>query len=341
MITKELFGNLNGTDVFLYTLKTSDRFYAQITNYGGIIKRIVFDDVDVVLGRDTVEEYTDNTGYYGAIIGRNSNRIENAEFYLNGKLYKTAKNDNENNLHGGISGFDKKIWDVEEVDGDEPKIVLTTKSPDGEEGFPGNLEIKVTYTVTLNNSLKITYEATSDQDTLANFTNHSYFNLNGHSSGTIDNHILTVNSHFYSPNKPTSVPTGEILASAGTVFDATSPVKMKDIFTSDNDQIKTFIGLDHNFALDGRGFRKVAQLTGDLTGIKMDTYTDMPGMHIYTGNFIKNDRVCKDGAVYDEHYAMCFETQFFPNAVNISHLPAGILKAGDKYESTTEFVFYK
>lgn len=341
MITKEHFGTKDGSEVFLFTLKCNDLFYVQITNFGGIIKSIVFDGTDVVLGRDSLDEYLTNEGCLGALIGRNSNRIENSKFSINGETYNLAKNDGENNLHGGIFGFNQKVWEAETIDKDEPQLVLSLTSPDGEEGFPGTMKVNVTYTVTAENSLKIHYEATCDKDTIANFTNHSYFNLNGHTSGTVDNHTIMLNSHFYTPNKPTCVPSGEILSSEGTVFDLTSPVAMRDIFNSDSEQIKLFGGFDHNFCIDGRGFRKAAEFIGDKTGIKLETFTDLPGIQLYSGNCLTPDRICKDGAVYDAHHAVCFETQFFPNSANVSHFPSCFLKAGEKFDSTTEYKLSK
>lgn len=340
MIKKELFGTLDNKDVYLFTLENKKGLSAEIITLGGIIKSLIFRGVDVVLGRDTLSEYTNNEGYYGALIGRNSNRIEDGKFILNDAEYVLAKNDEDiNNLHGGNIGFDKKVWDAQEIDSDEPKLVLTLTSPDGDEGFPGNINVKVTYTITAENSIKIDYEAKSDKDTPANFTNHSYFNLNGHSSGTVDGHTIMLNSHYYTPNKETCVPTGEILASEGSIFDLTSPRKMSEVFNSDHEQIKLFDGFDHNFCVDGNGFRKAAEFTGDKTGIVMETYTDLPGIQIYSGNAIEPDRVCKYGAVYDVHHAVCFETQLFPNSLNYSHFPCSVLKAGDILKTTTEYKF--
>lgn len=340
MITKQNFGTFEGTEVFMYTLDNGCGLTAEITNYGGIIKSLVYNGVDVVLGRDSLEEYLENTGYYGALIGRNSNRIKNSAFELNGKTYTLAKNDGENNLHGGLCGFDSKVWDCKECDGEEPSIILSLFSEDGEEGFPGNVNVKVTYTLTKENSIKIHYEATTDQDTIVNMTNHSYFNLNGHNSGTIDNHTLTLDSDFFTPNNSDSVPNGTIVASAGTVFNSKNSIKMGDVFNAkDDEQIKIFRGYDHNFCLNGRGFRKVAEFVGDKTGIKMETYTDLPGVQLYSGNGIEEGRVCKDGAVYGVHHAMCFETQAYPNATEFSHFPSTILKPGEKYDTTTEYKF--
>lgn len=339
MIEKNLFGVIKNKEVYCYKLSNGKNLTAEILNYGGIIKNLFYKGTDVVLGRDTLEEYLDNDGYYGALIGRNSNRIRNSEFTINGEKYILAKNDGENNLHGGIEGFDKKIWQAEENDSDEPSLILTLESPDGEEGFPGNAKIKVTYTITKENSLKIHYEAQCDKDTVMNLTNHSFFNLNGHNSGTIDNHILKISSSFYTPNTDQCMPCGEILNSKGTPFDLTGGKVLKDCFNSGCSQIDMFGGFDHNFVLDGRGFRKFAVLKGDKTGIEMECYTDLPGVQIYTGNCIDDARICKGGEIYAVHQAVCLETQLFPNSLEFSHFPSSILKAGEKYDTVTEYKF--
>lgn len=339
MIKKELFGTLPEGEVYCYTLDNGKDLSAEIISYGGIIKNLYFKGCDVVLGRDTLEEYLDNSGCYGALIGRNSNRIRNAEFILNGKKYILAKNNNGHNLHGGNIGFNKKIWHAEECDGAEPSIILTLESPDGEEGFPGNAKIKVTYTLTKENSIKIHYEAECDKDTVMNLTNHSYFNLNGHDSGTVDNHTIEIKSSFHTPNTDACMPYGEILKSEGTPFDLTTPVLLKEGFESGYKQIEMFGGYDHNFVLDGIGFRKFATVTGDKTGYAMDCYTDLPGVQLYTGNCIDEERVCKGGNKYAIHQGLCLETQFFPNALELTHFPSPILRAGEKYDTVTEYKF--
>lgn len=339
MIKKENFGKFDGKEVSLYTLTGSDGLTVCITDFGGIIRNIFYKGHDVVLGCDTLEDYKTTPGNLGALIGRNSNRIANAEFELDGKTYKLLKNDGNNNLHGGAPGFNAKLWDSEAIDGDEPSIVLTLKSPDGEAGFPGNADIKVTYTVTAQNSLKIHYEAVCDANTLMNLTNHSYFNMNGHESGTTGGHTIEVMADFFTPNSDECMPTGEILSVSGRAFDLRKPTKMSHVYTSDDEQVKLFGGFDHNFCLRGRGFRKVASITGDKSGITMETYTDLPGVQIYTGNFLDGAVACKDGIKYDMHYGICFETQFFPNTPAISHFPSTVLKKGDKYDTTTEYKF--
>ncbi len=339
MIKKQLFGTINNQDVFIYTLDNGNGLKAEILSYGGIIKSLAYNGIDVVLGRDTLNDYLNNEGYFGALIGRNANRIEGAAFSLNGKNYTLAKNDGNNNLHGGNKGFDSKIWDCEELDMQEPQLTLHLISPDGEEGFPGTAEIQVTYTLTQENSLKIHYEAACDQDTVLNLTNHTYFNLNGHESGSVENHSMQINASFYTPNTPECFPNGEILSVEGTAFDLRAPKKLKNGFESKHPQIMLFDGYDHNFVLDGCGYRLAAIAIGDKTGICMETYTDQPGVQLYTGNGINAATTCKQGCKYAPHHAFCLETQVFPNALKFAHFPSSICPAGIKYDTCTEYKF--
>ena len=339
MIKSENWGVFNESDVSLFTLDNQNGLIAKITNYGGIIQSLIFNGVDVVLGRNSLEEYLNNTGCYGAFIGRNSNRIENAEFELSGKKYTLFKNNGICNLHGGPDGFNKRVWNAKSVDGDEPSLILSGISKDGDQGFPANLNVSVTYTLTKENSLKITYEAEADGDTLVNLTNHSYFNLNGHSSGPVYGHTIKSECDFYTPNTDGCFPTGEILSVKGTAFDLTEPTELGKCLLSDEKQVKMFGGFDHNFCIKGRGFRKAMELTGDKTGITMETYTDLPGVQIYSGNAIHEDEICKDGVQYKKHQGICFETQAFPNATALSHFPSTVLKKGEKYNTVTEYKF--
>lgn len=340
-IVKEKYGELNGNEVYIFTLDNNKGLSAKILNYGGIITNLVYDGTDVVFGRSSFEEYLQNNGYYGAIIGRNSNRIENSEFVLNGKTYKLYANDGRNNLHGGKIGFDKKIWDFKMIDKDEPALELTLNSPDGDEGYPGNLEVKVTYTLTCDNAISIHYEGICDSDTVLNMTNHSYFNMNGHDSGSVDNQKLWLDSDFYTPNTIECMPNGEVLSVKGTPFDFKTDITLGEHFASEHEQVAAFGGFDHNFALNGYGYRLAGKLTGDKTGISMEMYTDCSGVQIYTCNKPYTSRVCKDGAIYSEHGAICLETQCFPNALKFSHFPNGFLNKGDKYDKTTTYKFSK
>ncbi len=347
-ITEKQFGRVPGDEtIMLYTLDNGRGLKAEIINYGGIIKNLYVRDKDgvfrdVVLGRSTLAEYADNDGYFGALIGRNSNRVANAKIKVGKRSFALNKNDGNNNLHGGIKGFDKKVWRAKMIDDpEEPALLLAAKSYDGEEGFPGELDVIVTYTLTKDNGLKIHYTAAANKDTVVNLTNHSYFNLNGHDSGkNIDNLKLCINSMFYTPNNSECMPNGEIRSVLGTAFDFTTEKYVgQDINDTSEKQLEMFGGYDHNFILSGTGMRKAGSLWCEENGINMDFYTDMPGIQLYTGNCIDEKRVCKDGAVYKKHGALCLETQFFPNAFMYNHFPSTVLKKGDKYDHVTEYRF--
>lgn len=343
-ITKTFFGTTpKGETVYSYLLDNGRGISAEIITYGGIVKNLYVSDkdrvkTDVVLGRDTISDYLQNDGYLGALIGRHANRIEKGEFVLNGKKYTVGINEGKNSLHGGNVGFDKRVWNAQDFDGDEPRLVLSLVSPDGEEGFCGTLSVTVTYTLTKENALKICYEAISDADTVVNLTNHAYFNLAGHDSGTIENQILQINSSFYTPNDRECMPTGEVLSVSGTPFDFREPKPIGQDINSDFEQTAMFGGYDHNFAIEGRGYRKAASAKCPENGITMEVYTDKPAMQLYTSNGLK-EGIYKNGAKYGAHQAFCLETQYFPNAMSHSHYPSPILKKGEKYNFTTEYRF--
>lgn len=339
MIKKQEFGKINGEKVYLFKMDNGKGLYAEIISLGGIIKKLEYKNTDVVLGRDTLEEYQNNSGSFGSLIGRNSNRIENAEFELNGKTYKLFKNNGESNLHGGEDGFDQKIWKAKAVDKKEPSLILSYTSPDGEEGFPGKVSVRVTYTLTEDNSIKIHYEGRSNKDTILNMTNHTYFNLNGHASGELKEHYLTLDAPFYTPNTDACIPTGVVESVAGTPFDFTSEANVEERFDSTHEQIAKFGGFDHNLVLSGKGYRKIGALTSRKTGITMEMYTDQKGVQLYSFNFKEEGRICKDGAVYNKHHGICFETQAFPNFTKFSHFPDGFLKKGEKYDTVTAYKF--
>ena len=337
MITKELFGTIDQGDVYAYTLSNGKGLSAKILTLGGIIYDLIFEGTNVLLARRDLSCLVGDTGYLGALVGRNSNRIVGCEFDLNGKTYKLDANDfgRNNNLHGGINGFSSKIWDAEAIDADEPQLVLKTSAKDGEEGFPGNVEVTVTYTLTKENAIKIHYEGTTDADTIMNMTNHSYFNLDGDKTGTILTHKLWLNSDFFTPNTASCAPAGEILAVKGTPFDFTEKKEIGRDIKDSFPQLADFGGYDHNFIIKGTGYRKFATLEG--AKIVMDCYTDQPGVQFYSANFIEgNDR---GGNPYPLHSGLCLETQCFPNALAYSHYPQPILRKGDKYDTVTEYKF--
>lgn len=343
MITEKFFGNSSAGEVTAYTLSNKNGFSAEILNLGGTLTRLVFDGTDVALGRATADGCMSDGSYLGALIGRNSNRIENCQFELNGKTYVLDANDfgRNNNLHGGINGFARKIWDAQAIDSDEPQLVLSLFSPDGDQGFPGNAQVKVTYTITNENSLVIHYEGTCDADTVMNMTSHIYFNMNGHDSGDILGHKLWMNSDFYTPNNNLCVADGTIASVKDTPFDFTMAKEVGKDIHDPCYQIQNSRGYDHNFVLNGRGFRKFAELTGDKTGITMQCFTDLPAVQLYTSNSLNANIPCKDGAKYSQYGALCLETQVFPNALKYSHFPTSILKKGEKYDTVTEYKFIK
>ena len=342
-IEKKEFGTApSGEQIFAYTLGNG-QIKAEILNYGGILKNLYVTgadgkETDVVLGRGSLEEYLSNSGYLGALIGRHANRIANAQFILNGEKYAVGKNEGNNSLHGGLNGFDKKVWSVVEHDGEEPSLEMAIVSADGEEGFPGRLSVVVTYSITKDNALKINYRAKSDKDTVVNLTNHAYFNLAGHDSGKIDNQVLQINSSFYTPNSSDCMPTGEILSVTATPFDFRVPKPIGQDIDADFEQIEMFGGYDHNFVVDGCGYRLAAIASCEETGITMETYTDKPGVQLYTSNGLK-EGVYKDGAKYGVHCGFCLETQYFPNSMSYPFFPSPVLRAGKEYNFTTEYRF--
>lgn len=345
-ITKNSFGFMpDGREVFSYILDNGRSVKAEILSYGGILRSLWVKDkngdyTDIVLGRDSLDEYLKNNGYFGAVIGRHANRICRGAFKIGEREYHVGVNNGKNSLHGGFKGFDKYVWDaVEKDDAENPALELSILSPDGDEGFPGNLKVKVTYSLTENNALVLKYEAVSDKDTVVNLTNHSYFNLNGVGNDNIYSLNLKMNCSFYTPNTSETMPYGEILSVKDTPFDFTSTKKVGADINSDCYQLEICGGYDHNFLIDGEGYRQAAVLSSETTGIEMQLYTDMPGVQLYTGNFIQEGRACKEGKLYKKYDALCLETQFYPNSMSFPHFTSPVLKAGKKYNYTTEFKF--
>lgn len=347
-IVKKFYGNTsNGTEVSIFTLKNSNGMTAEITNFGGIIVSLKVPDregnlEDIVLGYDKLEDYLHNTRYFGAIIGRFGNRIENASFELDGVEYNLAKNDGENHLHGGIQGFNAVIWQPEIVNKDNGEsLELCYLSKDGEEGYPGNLNIKVTYTLTEDNALEIEYFAISDKDTVVNLTNHSYFNLSGHASGNILRHKVMINADEFTVNDKYSIPTGEIKDVTNTPMDFTKLTIVGENIDSDYDQIAFAKGYDHNWVLkvSGRKPEKAAEVLDEKSGRFMEVYTTKPGVQFYTANFLDGSEIGKGGVNYGKRQAICLETQYFPNSIKHKHFPSPILKVGQEYKHTTIYKF--
>ena len=327
----------------LYTFENKNGMIMEVTDFGATLYSLIVPDkdgnpVDVNLGYDDPQSYMGPSGTgFGATIGRNGNRIAKAQFTLNGKVYELDKNNNGNNLHSGLDYYHYRMWNVKGTT--ENSITFSLHSPDGDQGYPGTLDIDVTYTLTDDNELRIDYDGIVDADTIVNMTNHSYFNLNGHASGNILEHELWVDADAYTATDAELIPTGEIVAVEGTPMDfRTKKLVGRDI-DADYEATKLGGGYDHNWCLNNDGkFAKVIELSSELSGITMEVYTDLPGVQIYAGNFLKNE-LGKDGIVYKHRQGICFETQYYPDAVNHENFPSPICKAGEKYQTTTVYKF--
>ena len=342
-ITKKPFGKLStGEKVSLYELKNSSGAFVEIIDFGGAIRSIFVPDkngalADVALGYDSPEGYETQDKFIGALIGRHGNRIEDAKFRLGRKVYTLAKNDGRNSLHGGVKGFDKKLWSGE-VDGET--LVLKYLSPDGEEGFPGNLEVTVRYSFSDDNALMIDYSAVCDQDTVCNLTNHCYFNLDGESAGSILGHSLKINATHFTVGNSECLPTGYVAKVEGTPLDFTDFHVIGERIDSKHEQIKFGNGYDHNFCPDGEGFRKVATLCAERSGRVMDVYTDLPGIQFYSGNALNGKPPFgKGNRVISRREGLCLETQFWPNSLKFDNFEKPILKKGEKYRHVTVYKF--
>lgn len=346
-LEKNYYGSLkDGTKVHIYTLANAKGMKVGIIDYGGTVVSIDVPDkngktADVVLGYDSLEQYISGDFYLGALIGRHANRIEDAQFELNGQVYHLAKNDGRNHLHGGIKGFDKVVWQSEIIDGPDGRALqLKYRSADGEENYPGNLDVRVIYTLTDDNELKIDYSAVSDRDTVINLTNHSYFNLSGHGSGDMLEHQLRINADKYTAINNEGIPTGEIRDVRGTPLDFTSLTPIGRNIDSPDEQIVNGKGFDHNWVLNVSGKRPelAAEVFDPESGRRMEVYTTKPGIQFYSGNFLKKSKG-KNGSSFDKRSGLCLETQFFPNAMKHKHFPSPVLKAGDEYRHATIYKF--
>ncbi|HWR24368.1 MAG TPA: aldose epimerase family protein [Feifaniaceae bacterium] len=340
-IERRLFGtHTDGTPVYAYRMENANGVRVELISYGAALRSLFVPDrnggkADVVLGYDDLAGYQADVCYFGATIGRIGNRIRNGAFTLNGRRYQVAKNDGEHHLHGGAVGFNRRNWPGEILsDG----VAFTRYSPDGEEGYPGGLQVNVRYRLADNNALRIEYLACAEESTVCNLTNHSYFNLAGHDGGSILSHELTINAPFYTPGDGGCVPTGEILSVAGTPMDFTKARTIGRDIGSDFPQVKQFGGYDHNFVLSGpEGLREIAVAHEPKSGRRMRVLTDLPGVQLYTGNM--TDAVGKGGIHYGRHAAFCLETQYFPDAVNHRHFEGSVLKAGETFKSETVYQF--
>jgi aldose 1-epimerase len=347
-ITKDPFGNTStGLSVELYTLTNTNGIEAKIITYGGTVVSINVPDKngafgDIVLGFDSIGDYEKYSRYFGALIGRFANRIAKGRFSLNGKEYTLPVNNGENHLHGGLKGFDKVVWTGRSfIDDYGAHLELSYFSRDGEEGYPGNLNVTVLYTLTESNELKIAYSATADQDTIINLTNHSYFNLAGAGRGDILNHEMMINADRFTPTDSGAIPTGELREVNGTPFDFTKPKMVGADIEADDEQIKFGHGYDHNFVLNraGNNLSHAATVFEPTSRRVMDVFTTEPGIQFYSGNYLDGSANGKSSQVYQRRSAFCLETQHFPDSPNKPQFPPTVLKLGQRYLQVTVYKF--
>lgn len=344
-IKKTVFGTLrDGRTAHLYTIENERGAKAILTDFGAILVSLYVPNkqgqlTDVVLGYEELEKYQDNFDMLGTTVGRNVNRIEKGTFQIDGVTYQLEINENDNNIHSSMgSGFHKVLWDADSWA--EDSVTFHYFSPDGENGFPGNLDMYLTYTLTDTNSLILSYRGTTDQKTLVNLTNHSYFNLSGQGSGNILDTIVWINADAFTPVRKGTIPTGEIRPVEGTPMDFRTPKPIGQDLNAEYEQLKLVYGYDHNFVLQGGGcgVRKVATAESPRTGIKMTVYTDLPGLQFYGGNTTR-DIIGKGGFLITKNSGFCMESHYFPNSINTPNFPQPILEKGAEYKTTTIYQF--
>lgn len=343
-VTEERLGNLtDGTEVHAYTLDNGTGMTVKVMDFGAALLEINVPakngSIDVLLGHESLKGYENNGSAHGAVVGRNANRIGGAAFVLNGTVYELDQNDGRNNLHGGFHRWYERMWEAVPGDGnEEASVTFSLLSPDMDQGFPGEVHVSVTYTLTLDNALMIHYNGVPDQDTVMNMTNHSYFNLEGHDAGSIRDHIVTIRSDYFTETDSELIPTGKLIPVAGTPLDFNEPKPIGQDIDADYEALKFGSGYDQNWVLDNQGeLALAATLTSPKSGITMEVYTDLPGIQMYTGNFL-ND-AGKNGAAYTRNSGVALETQYFPDAVNHENFQSPVVKAGEEYDTTTIYKF--
>ena len=346
MIAQQIFGQMpDGRDVELYILTNDRGLEARIMNYGGTLVSLRAPDrngvqADIVLGFDELSPYLSQHPYFGALIGRYANRIAGARFTIHGKIYRLSANEGRNHLHGGRIGFDKNLWDAKaEQSSEGPQLVLSHFSRTGEEGYPGNLSVRVTYTLTAQNELRLDYSASTDQATVINLTHHSYFNLAG--AGTIDDHLLRLAAERYLPVDRELIPLGEQRSVRGTPFDFTDGRSIGSGITSDEAQLKLAGGYDHCWVLteQSSACALAAKLWDPMSGRALSVFTTQPGIQVYSGNFLDGGIQGKQGERYQRHSGLCLETQHFPDSPNQPSFPTTMLRPGETYREMTVYRF--
>ena len=348
MIEKEPFGLTNeGKQVDLFKISHQDGMIVTIINYGAIVTSLFVPDkegvlADIVLGYETLKEYVEDRSYFGATVGRIGNRVADGKFVLDGVEYELARNDGENHLHGGIKGFNKRIWVPEIIDRRGiPTLKMTYLSKDGEEGYPGNLRISVSYSLTNDNGLKIDYAAETDKLTILNPTHHSYFNLAGAGNGEILDHVLTINADTFTPVREGLIPIGEIRDVTGTPLDFRNPKAIGERINANDEQITLGLGYDHNWVLNNwdSSLNLAVTLYDSRSGRFMEVFTTEPGMQFYSGNFLDGSITGKEGKIYHHRSALCLEADHFPDSPNQPDFPPVTLGPGETYEQTTIYRF--
>jgi len=348
MIEKEPFGLTNeGKQVDLFKISHQDGMIVTIINYGAIVTSLFVPDkegvlADIVLGYETLKEYVEDRSYFGATVGRIGNRVADGKFVLDGVKYELARNDGENHLHGGIKGFNKRIWAPEIIDHRGiPTLKMTYLSKDGEEGYPGNLRISVSYSLTNDNGLKIDYAAETDKLTILNPTHHSYFNLSGAGNGEILDHVLTINADTFTPVREGLIPIGEIRDVTGTPLDFRNPKAIGERINANDEQITLGLGYDHNWVLNNwdSSLNLAVTLYDSRSGRFMEVFTTEPGMQFYSGNFLDGSITGKEGKIYHHRSALCLEADHFPDSPNQPDFPPVTLGPGETYEQTTIYRF--
>ncbi|MEZ4811197.1 MAG: aldose epimerase family protein [Allomuricauda sp.] len=347
MERKEFGATPEGKNVEMYTLKNSNGMEVDIISFGGIITALRVPDKegkieDVVLGFNTLDSYLQPQPFFGAIIGRYGNRIANGKFSIDRNEYTLAKNNGPNHLHGGNMGFDKAVWNITPKKGNNSvSLKLDYLSKDMEEGYPGNLKTSVTYTLTNDNVLDIVYSAATDKATVVNLTQHSYFNLSGDFSKSVEDHEITILADGYLPTDASLIPTGEIAPVEGTPFDFNKPKPIGKDINLDHEHLRLAGGYDHNWVLNDqeKGYRWVAKAYHPGNGRTLEVFTDEPGMQFYTGNFLDGTLPSKNGGTYTQRAGFCFETQHYPDSPNQEQFPSTVLRPGEIYSSRTSFKF--
>ena len=343
-VVKEKFGvTKDGKDVYAFTMSNANGMSAKVINYGAILVSLMVPGKngnvdDVVLGFDSLEKYFDNGSFFGATIGPSANRIGGACFEIDGRTYHIDDNDGGNNLHSHRDeGYHKRVWDAEEG---VNSVKFTLEGKDGEMGFPGNKKVSVTYSLSADNALKLSYHVSSDQNTIINMTNHTYFNLAGHNAGKIEDHLLRLNASHYTPTFAGSIPTGEIAPVAGTPFDFTTKKPIGRDINADSEQLKIGQGFDHNFVIDDADgtVREIAEAEDPGSGRKMKVFSSLPGVQFYAGNCIAEE-TGKENAVYGSRMGFCLETQYYPDTIHHSNFPSAVFGPGKDYESVTIYQF--